>query len=587
MKRFKSLLAVLLVMLMLPTVVSAAGADEMVLGEKGTYFGYVWSNTDGAENLYKPFTLSTGTPSSESAAGYTQPTIEIARKMKTYFDTVPEGKRVLNPANSLSIMIEERTNHVWYDIGTERYLKYLDEVFYYYKRLGGVPLDYYMMDFERYCNVWYLEGKIKPDFTWDDLMGEIISDPRYPELREHLIKGGVKMYEGSDHTELYWMHAHMNDTPPNDPTKESVYNGIEALDSWVVTNYIQRVYEKMDEIFPGIKFSDYSCSASNVPNLHYTSFGHNYGYFLEPEPVEGRKYEPGTHMSPTLYLQFRPGLETAGPPEYKYSKFYSTPFNNLLYYMVAVKDSLLYMPGQIGFAPWVGSYSWSYANYGTMCATDYYKEFIYHLGLMKPDPFLFYNYESGQQGIVDNLVFSELLEDLDEVVGFADREYIIDEVPDWNDRYILTGMKAGGRNVWRLTPDLTTDDITIESFKVKDSPLTFKVGQQVIEFPEGSFIYEPSRDREYGWYSEAGYWIITPDGTEPKEYTDSSAKELKEPVYTWGGTEEQAERVAAYFERMGAAEEEKADGAAVMVDLAAEFKKMFSKSYRDVFVSAN
>lgn len=175
---------------------------------------------------------------------------------------------------------------------------------------------------------------------------------------------------------------------------------------------------------------------------------------------------------------------------------------------------------------------------------------------------------------------------MDEVAGFPDREYIIpDEMSDWNQRYVLSGMSAGGRNVWRITPDLTTDDISLESFKIKDNPPTFQIGKHVVEFPEGSFIYESTRKREYGWLSEAGYWVISPADTKPNEYIDDSAEDIEEPIYTFGHAAEQAARVEAYFERMGGGNK-KTETQTPVLNLSEEFRKRFNQYYRTLYETA-
>ena len=586
MKAFSKLLAVLLAMLMLPVVPAFADErpEEMKLGTRGTFYAYVWEETDGAENLYQPFMFEWSGKASDHSIPYKSRTADVAKAMKDYFDGMPDGKRAINPYAARYIIVEDRENYFWYDKGTDKFIDWIQEVLYYYKRLGGKDIDWVTMDFEKYCNVWYLEVEevLSGKHTWDEVFTQVMNDPRYPVLRQHLIDWDVDMYEGDDHTELYWMHANMNHSVRNDPIMKPVWNGISASDAWV-TRYLEEIYQAIKEVYPDINFSDYGRAQVTDPKNNWGGQGINYGMFRNAKPIEERKRTvPGNYMSPNLYGQFTEAAQSILPNGYKYEKFWNTPFHNILFMLRKGQNALMYLPGQLGWAPWVGSYSWSYRNDGSLCATDYYKEFIYHLGLQGADPFLFYNAESGDEGINDNLVFSELLYDLDEVAGFPDKEYIIpEEMTDWNQRYILSGMSAGGRNVWRITPDLTTDDISLESFKIKDNPPTFQIGKHVIEFPGGSFIYESTRNRQYGWLSEAGYWVISPEGTKPNEYIDDSAEDIAEPIYTFGREAEQAARVEAYFERMEGGK--KTETEAPLADLSDAFRKLFEKSYRPLY----
>lgn len=103
------------------------------------------------------------------------------------------------------------------------------------------------------------------------------------------------------------------------------------------------------------------------------------------------------------------------------------------------------------------------------------------------------------------------------------------------------------RHMWRFTPDTYLGGVTIENVKVNDVPLTFQIGKQVVEFPEGSFIYEPTRERKYANYSKAGYWIISPEGTEPKKYLDEGAQEPPAPTYMYDSKRDFPNRLKEYY----------------------------------------
>jgi hypothetical protein len=107
------------------------------------------------------------------------------------------------------------------------------------------------------------------------------------------------------------------------------------------------------------------------------------------------------------------------------------------------------------------------------------------------------------------------LHQLDKLVGYADRATLVNSLSGWADNYTLTGMSAGGRQVWRFTPDLATTGDTLAGVVANDpsdpvdptQPVRFQVGQTLISFPVGSTIYRPSPQETY---SSLGYWVIAP-----------------------------------------------------------------------------
>ncbi len=509
-------------------------------GTRGTHYAFVWEKTSGADNLYRPFSFYPSHIDAPHTGSIAADGIEAtARKMKDYFDTLPEGKRAINPTFTLRYLYEDMEGLYWYDKGLAKHNSVMDELFRCYKALGGRDVDEVTCDMEGYCNVWYAEGIANTKkITMDELYYMVQNDPRYPRLKRELSEWDFTFYYGDDHPELYYMYAHANDCPPNDPKKKDVYIGINFSDEWINRNYLDKVFELYRSYFPNIKFSQYDCYEKDVPIYSTSSYGHIYGYFDEPTPKSERSHTyVGTHSSWSNYGAHRPTLISSPPPGYPYKEFYSTPFNAVLYQHIRMENTLLYMPDS-KIQPWVSCFSFCYNNTTPYAVTDYYHEYIYHFGLGGPDPFLFYNYEDGQFGLKDNLIFSELLHDLDDLVGFEDRRSLVKGRTPFDSRYILSGMYAGGKNVWRITPDLSTDDVTIDSFKVSDSPLTFRIGQQVVEFPEGSFIYEPESDGRLAPYSKAGYFVISPEGSEPREYRDETKAPTSEPSYKFGGKEE-------------------------------------------------
>lgn len=196
----------------------------------------------------------------------------------------------------------------------------------------------------------------------------------------------------------------------------------------------------------------------------------------------------------------------------------------MLVEIIKVNSAVLSTDGKI--MPWIGLKNWSSGGYGNFNITHYYQEFILHLGLLNPDPFLIYNHGSTKQGD-DEILLSKLFTQLDEVAGFDDKKTLLTEAASWDDRYILSGMSAGGRNVWRITPDLYTPGISIENFLIDKNRPTFQIGNQVVIFPEGSYIYTPKEK-----LAEYGYWVISPEGTYPEELRVDGIEPPPEPIFT-------------------------------------------------------
>jgi hypothetical protein len=112
--------------------------------------------------------------------------------------------------------------------------------------------------------------------------------------------------------------------------------------------------------------------------------------------------------------------------------------------------------------------------------TQYYREMLYHVALEGADEFVLFAIcppygatpinQLTSQADIDLL--SNVLIELDEIVGYGNRTPLLvstmshgllpDDIatnpnPTYNNqKYVLSGMNAGGRNVWRVTCDLNT-----------------------------------------------------------------------------------------------------------------------------------
>ena len=101
------------------------------------------------------------------------------------------------------------------------------------------------------------------------------------------------------------------------------------------------------------------------------------------------------------------------------------------------------------------------------------------------------------------LIADDCLKQLSDLVGYTDAKPLAVE-PNWNHKFVLSGMYANGRNVFRITPD--DQAVTLEEFLVKDAKdPTFRIGDETITFPGGKII-EDAKIVDIGTY---GYWVET------------------------------------------------------------------------------
>jgi len=489
-------------------------------GKEGTYYTFVWHRTDGTDNLYRPFMSGDVSKDDKDVA-------ETARKMKEHYDTLPDGKRAFNPCWFLAPLRQMRDNFIWLDRGIEKQLEVVDKLFGEYKAIGGKDIDEFMFDTEASFNVYYLEGRIiQKKETWDSLFGKIESDPRYAyEVRPQLIEAGVELYTKGDHPEMWNMAEHMN-TEPSSQLQKNVYLGIKWADDRMAA-YMNQVYEAIKKHYPNCKMSDYGYADFGDTGRRTSAYGHRYGMFSKPVEKSERQFSKtiGSHGSWPNYGAVRTGLINNPPPELPYDKFPTTPFYAVMMEVMDVQYAIDFRD-DAKIQPWMSNWHFSYNDTTPYACNEYYDELIYHFGLANPDPFLFFNHEpSVDYSKPSNIHFSELLHDLDDLCGFEDRKPII-RIPEWTERFLLSGMTAGGKNVWRITPDLYANGTTIESFKTSDSPLTFEICGQKIVFPEGSFLFDHGEG-----HSKCGYWVISPVGTEPAVTIDRDAPVPPMPEY--------------------------------------------------------
>jgi len=486
MKKIKSFIALVLCAAMCSSLLpfNVLASEK---GKKGTFFALLYCESTQADNLLKPFDL-------KSKELYSKGVKTVAKEAATYLKLMPEGRRSIDIHHVSYDIMEGKENVVWWDKGTET-VRALMIKFFEALKAEGAQLDYIIDDFEGDMSNWSIKTR--------EVADSIVNDPRYlTEIRPELESRGFR-FGTEEQGDLYYV---VNYTKDKTKTAYNVWN--RAMDGDRLATYHNHAfYDVVKEYYPNIKLSNYSSNAFNGETKVISGASHR-TYLGGPG-----KTHIGTHSSPVCYGSMvhitYPGNQ---PDGYPFDHFFKTGFNALILNGMKMQSAFLSTKGGKTM-PWIGLRGWnSDGSYANFFDTDYYQEFLFHAGLLNPDPFLIYNSGSSQEGDDINLI-RNIMYQLDDLCGFEDRRPLLTKAVDWNQRYVITGMYAGGKNVWRITPDLYTPGISLENFLVDEENLIFQIGNEIIDFPDGSYIYQPDKK-----YSEYGYWVISPKGTYPEEF---------------------------------------------------------------------
>ncbi len=486
-RKLISLVSILVCIFML-TAMLPINASAMEEGKKGTFFAYLFGYSNETDNILKPYDL-------KSANLYSKGAKAVAKETAFYLKMMPEGRRAIDIHGISYDIMDNKENVVWWDNGTEAVREHMIKYFSALKD-EGVELDYIIDDMEGDMSNWSIKKQ--------EVADSIVNDPRYlTDIRPELESRGFR-FGTEEQGDLYYVVHYTKDK-----TKTAYNMWNRAMDGDRLATYHNRAfYDVAKEYFPDVKLSNYSSTAYNGEAKIISGASHR--TYLGG----AGKTHIGTHSSPVCYGSIV-HLAYAGyaPEWYTQERFWRTAYNALLLDTMKCQSAVLSTKNG-GLMPWIGLRDWSNSSgsYGNFFSTDYYQEFLFHAGLLNPDPFLIYNAGSSQEG--DDLkLIQNIMYQLDELCGFEDRKPLVTEAVDWNRRYVLSGMYAGGKNVWRITPDLYAPGVSLENFLVDKENMIFQIGNEIVDFPDGSYIYTPKQN-----LSAYGYWVISPKGTYPEEF---------------------------------------------------------------------
>jgi len=545
----KKVFSLILVSVMLLATVLTSGIDASAAEvEKKPFYMANWDNVDSEKypNIYTKayFWIPPGSAElniSYSGMKSSGRTIEtMAQAIKEDFDTYPDGSgtRALNTVGLTSyFMAQQVEEKLFMGTGAAELAAWLDEFLTEYKRIGG-KLDGISSDTEFHMGLYsYLQG----EFNGGDqeIYYRIVNHPEYTtKLRPKLEERGFNFYQPlasmpaalkKIQSEIYGIHI-------------GGTNFAESRYIWdtcvreLYREYIRiALWEPLQKHYPDAYLEDYQARDS-------------YGWMKEL-PETG---SPGTPM-------YKGGNTTKVGNYSNYNTYnYAPNFvvkseNDTQYLHPESFNDAIYENNPFGMFKWeVNTYKNMYAatdtkkidvllayyeyglNYGkatdgTSAGTAYHAEAYYHAAMLDAKFSGYINdQECGSQVEFDFSleIASELLKEINRVAGYADRKPI--ETPvNWNDSFLLSGMYANGRNIWRITPDTNTG-ASKKNFLVStdNGQIVFKNKGQTITFPQGTII----EDSFIPAIGTCGYWVETPADVMPTIVNDANRYE-KYPAY--------------------------------------------------------
>ncbi len=521
----KRLLAILLVLAMVLPMCFVANAAESDVDIKpfritnsmdlGTNFDnfypkiFFWSRV-GSEDYVTDDSIRVSVP----GVGGSGPK-EIAENLKPVFDEYPDGMRSLRFGAVRAALVTLLEDQIYMEKGIKVMKAWFDEFIEHYHSIGG-KLDSVVADLEYVDGgTYYITQAAQKDIY---IYQKIVENPMYAEkIRPQLVERGFKFWPNAtpETPEIFGINEKSGDE----------YAHSRAVWGTVMRNYMNQcindcLMESLLKYYPDAVLCDYQSRDTYAWHKNMSDKG-GIG-------SGGNLYTVGNVNYFNTYAS-RPGpgfFEDSGAPVYKNIPGYNgavykdNPFNMVLWDSIFARNLRESAPNNRI------TITTTYYNYnsrpGSYSNTPYYSEMNYHLGLLDPEPFQSYCIDTeiigrgnaaaeakGEAPRDDEIdyaikILSEILDELTRLVGAADRKPII--MPyTWNDKFILSGMYAGGRNIWRITPDLT-DGMTLEQFKVEGAKdLTFSIAGQTVVFPGGKII-EDAKITEVG---TCGYWVET------------------------------------------------------------------------------
>ena len=508
--------------------VYASNAESLSVTIPNEFFAISWDEDYFDPRVYSYYLL---TKTKLDTLGYEA----VANEAKEYLKGRPIGTRAIMIHSSLSYLLhQDAEDFIWWDSGCEILKGYMENFFKAYKEAGG-EVDIVRSDHEVTMDLFSLRSRPEgADVSWDPMKERfevIVANPRYSEeIRPKLEAKGYVFPENENVCELYDVRNYdirqaINGGNLNGYIWNSVMSGRRG------TYIREAMFYPLRKYFPECSYSNTGSSGSaswfEIPD----GYGHR-GYLVGGGVGTGA----GTHSTFMMFGNIQ-SMQEFPPEGYKGKIFDNTPFNGLLYYNNRARAAMLSTEGG-KFQPSIGRYDYVYhAGYqsddagkekgaSTFGGTPYWHENMLHTALLNPDPFLYFGMygdgimtDSEEKVREQAAIFSEMLTEINIMVGSTDRKSLVTNITSWNSKYILSGMYADGKNVWRITPDLSSG-ITTEEFCTDRGTPTFSIGKETITFPGGEIVSVE------GSSATNGYWVKTDKDIKPVITYDTTGMNL-------------------------------------------------------------
>ena len=487
-----------------------------------------WGNVGGNVKL------SGVTYNEDDPAAMEEQALSLAKTVKKEMDSRPAGARYIHTFGPQKLYRLAPEDAIFMDFAVDQMKVIMDVFLKKYKEIGG-QLDGIVVDVEYVgLSVYYLcdtaDEEHQPDglLLNPDLLRNIVKNPKYAtEIRPMLEAYGFIFYDAGDaakqasYTELFSITKNAGSKYSN---SRSIWNTVmrNHLNGYVT----EWAYEPLQKYFPEANVSDYQ-SVDTDSWLRLSSVTDD-----GTEMTGGNSIKAGDTSTYSFYYG-QPGSDMYDKLK-KYAGYNDAymPKNNFtqLKYYVNYGKYMYESTDTHKIAPWI-----TYHTYGTEASyrisdSAYYTEQLYHLGMLDPQPFLSYTYKGdsvfSKNGGVDSphyhevqQVQNDIMTELTRVAGYSDRQPIASPM-DWNSEYMLSGMYAGGRNIWRITPNIHMT--SLEDFLVDGTTdPTFSIEGKTVTFPGGKII----ADGTVSVVGSCGYWVETAKDVMPIVTTEEDRYE--------------------------------------------------------------
>ena len=468
---------------------------------------------------------------------------EIAASIKKVMDRNPEGMRHLFLAGTAQAFYVDPEDAIFMENGVGQMKALFTELINEYKALGG-KLDSLVLDTEYvWMGGWYIYSRFYYDGNSKiqnrNIYNEIVANPKYAaEVRPLLVERGFKFYEqtGGEKSEIYGIWPSTRQTAAEKAKYgecTSIWNTVMSIH---MANYLNdALLEPLLACYPNAIMSDYQEDEVDAWQKSLSDTGGIRGYYGGNSITVGNASNYNTYASrpsSSFYKDSDGNYLYPSLPAYNDAVYEDDPYHMFLF--DANKFKQMYASSDTKkITAWIAEYDYG-TRAGSVANTPYYTETVYHIGMLDPQAFLLYIYSGDSKFKGDNgtaeynkrmQTVSEILNELTRVAGYSDRKPI--ETPiNWNDGFVLSGMYAGGRNIWRITPD-TTEGTTLESFRVEADVPTFSINGTTVVFPQGRIL----SDSSISVVGSAGYWVETPKDVTPVMVRDAD-RYANNPSYT-------------------------------------------------------